>query len=236
MFHKWNACHLIYVNTKCVTNLGIQGSAGVPWWYNDLMISYNNSSQLLQKPVTTGVASVYWTLELGHRSTDVGWPGWSAPTVLRSRFGLQFLDLLYGFSPDIYITSVNISYRYCLSILSTWVEQSIRGLSWFMNNTIISYESHMITAQIRSGFYIYIYLKGPSASCYTISPWSNIITSPPEGVAMYCFHPVCLSVCLSVCLCVCVCVCPANNLVLEEISIWNVYRILIGLYSIHWPS
>ena len=34
-----------------------------------------------------------------------------------------------------------------------------------------------------------------------------IITSPPEGVARYCFHPVCLSVC------VCVCVCPANILV-----------------------
>ena len=30
------------------------------------------------------------------------------------------------------------------------------------------------------------------------------ITSPPEGVARYCFHPVCLSVCLSVCVCVCV--------------------------------
>ena len=40
--------------------------------------------------------------------------------------------------------------------------------------------------------------------------WSDrvnilIITSPPEGVARYCFH---LSVCLSVC--VCVSVCPAN--------------------------
>ena len=116
------------------------------------MIRYNNSSQLLQKPVTTGGASAHWTLELGHRSTDVGWPGWSAPTVLRSRFGLQFLDLLYGFSPDIYITSVNIRFRYCLNILSTWVEQS----HWFMSNTIISYGSHLITTQIRSGFYIYI--------------------------------------------------------------------------------
>ena len=36
-----------------------------------------------------------------------------------------------------------------------------------------------------------------------------IITSPPEGVARYCFHPVCLSVCVSVC----VSVCPANILV-----------------------
>ena len=38
-----------------------------------------------------------------------------------------------------------------------------------------------------------------------------IITSPPEGVARYCFHPVCLSVC--VCVCVCLCVCPADILV-----------------------
>ena len=36
---------------------------------------------------------------------------------------------------------------------------------------------------------------------------SSLITSPPEGVARYCFHPVCLCVCLSVCVCVCVCVC-----------------------------
>ena len=38
-----------------------------------------------------------------------------------------------------------------------------------------------------------------------------IIASPPEGVARYCFHPVCLCVCLSVC--VCVSVCPANILI-----------------------
>ena len=37
-----------------------------------------------------------------------------------------------------------------------------------------------------------------------------VITSPPEGVARYCFHPVCLCVCLSVSVCVCVSVCPAN--------------------------
>ena len=36
-----------------------------------------------------------------------------------------------------------------------------------------------------------------------------LITSPPEGVARYCFHPVCLCVCLSVC----VYVCPADILV-----------------------
>ena len=40
---------------------------------------------------------------------------------------------------------------------------------------------------------------------------SFIIVSPPEGVARYCFHPVCLSVC--VCVSVCVSVCPANILV-----------------------
>ena len=46
---------------------------------------------------------------------------------------------------------------------------------------------------------------------------NTIITSPPEGVARYCFHPVCVCVCvcvcLSVCLSVCVSVCPANILV-----------------------
>ena len=49
----------------------------------------------------------------------------------------------------------------------------------------------------------------------------SLITSPPEGVARYCFHPVCLSVC--VCLCVCLCVRPMFwyfiYRLLEEISI-----------------
>ena len=62
-----------------------------------------------------------------------------------------------------------------------------------------------------------------------------IVTSPPEGVARYCFHPVCLSVC--VCVSVYLCVRPIFwyfiSRLLEEISIWNLYRILIGLYSIH---
>ena len=39
-----------------------------------------------------------------------------------------------------------------------------------------------------------------------------LITSPPEGVARYCFSPG-LSVCLSVCVSVCLSVCPANILV-----------------------
>ena len=36
---------------------------------------------------------------------------------------------------------------------------------------------------------------------------SRLLPRPPEGVARYCFHPVCLSVC------VCVSVCPADILV-----------------------
>ena len=39
----------------------------------------------------------------------------------------------------------------------------------------------------------------------------QIITSPPEGVARYCFHPVCLSVCLCVCVSVCLCVCVSGQ-------------------------
>ena len=42
-----------------------------------------------------------------------------------------------------------------------------------------------------------------------VVPKINIITSSPEGVARYCFHPVCLSVYV----CVCLYVCPANILV-----------------------
>ena len=54
-----------------------------------------------------------------------------------------------------------------------------------------------------------------------------IITSPPEGVARYCFHPVCLSVC--VCVCLSVCVRPIFwyfiSRLLEGILIWNSHRI-----------
>ena len=51
------------------------------------------------------------------------------------------------------ILVIDIVWLHC----PTWVEQSNPALSWFTNNTIISYESHLITIQIRSGFYIYIY-------------------------------------------------------------------------------
>ena len=54
-----------------------------------------------------------------------------------------------------------------------------------------------------------------------------IITSPPEGVARYCFHPVCVCVCL--CICVSVFWYFISRL-LEEISILILYRILIWLY------
>ena len=61
----------------------------------------------------------------------------------------------------------------------------------------------------------------------------GIITSPPEGVARYCFHPVCLSVCLYVC----VSVCPANILVfyfsdirrdIDLICIHDTYRVVLN--------
>ena len=66
-----------------------------------------------------------------------------------------------------------------------------------------------------------------------------VITSPPEGVARYCFHPVCLSVCLCVCMCVCVCVCvcPADSLVfyfsaitrdIDLKSIQDTYRVVLN--------
>ena len=53
-----------------------------------------------------------------------------------------------------------------------------------------------------------------------------VMTSPPEGVARYCFHP---SICVMfVCLCVCVCVCVRPifwyfiSRILEDISIVEV--------------
>ena len=56
-----------------------------------------------------------------------------------------------------------------------------------------------------------------------------LVTSPPEGVARYCFRGNVFT--LSVC--VCVCVCPGNILVFYFSSIWRdidlkLYRILIG--------
>ena len=71
---------------------------------------------------------------------------------------------------------------------------------------------------------------------------SNFYLAPGGGCEVL-FSPglsVCVSVCVSVCACVCVCVWPIFwyfiSQLLEEISIWNLYRILIGLYSIHWTK
>ena len=70
----------------------------------------------------------------------------------------------------------------------------------------------------------------------------HFITSPPEGVARYCFHPVCLSVCLSVCVCVCLCVCPANILVFYFSAIrrdidlkcmQDIYRVVLNSLKKH---
>ena len=49
------------------------------------------------------------------------------------------------------------------------MEHSNLGLSWFMNNTIISYESHLITTQFRSGFYIYILKRSFCLMLYNIA-------------------------------------------------------------------
>ena len=65
----------------------------------------------------------------------------------------------------------------------------------------------------------------------------SLFTSPPEGVARYCFHPVCLCVCL----CVCVSVCPANILIfyfsatrrdVDLKLIQDTYRIVLDLLKI----
>ena len=63
-------------------------------------------------------------------------------------------------------------------------------------------------------------------------------TSPPKGVArkIVFIRSVCLCVCLSVCLCVWPIFWYFISRLLEEISIWNLYRILIGLYSMHWKK
>ena len=91
---------------------------------------------------------------------------------------------------------------------------------------------------------IYIYKSLTSWCKIVSSQW--LLPRPRRGLRGIVFtRSVCLSVCLSVCVCVCVCVCLSVYLcvrpifwyfisrLLEEISIWNLYRILIGLYSIH---
>ena len=76
---------------------------------------------------------------------------------------------------------------------------------WFINHSLESSSaSWALIHNLQSGILHNIYL-------HVRSLVESIITSPPEGVARYCFHPVCLFVCVSVYLSVCVC--PANILV-----------------------
>ena len=86
--------------------------------YNDLMIRYitvHNYNEDRSQPVTY---SVYLHLGWGTgRPTPVDRDGLPQPC---SALGSDYSSfLLYGFSPAIYITSVNISYRYCLITLVT---------------------------------------------------------------------------------------------------------------------
>ena len=77
-------------------------------------------------------------------------------------------------------------------------------------------------------------------NCEVLSTISCSLPRPRRGLRGIVFtRSVCLSVCLSVCVCVSVYLCVRPifwyfiSRLLAEISIWNLYRILIGLYSIH---
>ena len=64
---------------------------------------------------------------------------------------------------------------------------------------------------------------------------SQLLPRPRRGLRGIVFtRSVCVSVSVSVCLCVQPIFWYFIYRLLEEIAIWNVYRILIGLYSIHW--
>ena len=80
------------------------------------MIGNNKSLQLLPKPVNTGRVRMYWTLGLGHRSTDVSCPG-SLPQPYSDLGPDYSSDLPYDLGPEIYTRLVNISYKYCLRTL-----------------------------------------------------------------------------------------------------------------------
>ena len=70
--------------------------------------------------------------------------------------------------------------------------------------------------------------------CSYILQWYALLPRPRRGSRGIVFTR---SVCVSVCLCVYLCVRPIFwyfiSRLLDEISIWNLYRILIWLYSIH---
>ena len=80
------------------------------------MIGYNKSLQLLKSRLIP--VGLVCTEHLGWgtgRPTSVDRDGLPQPY---SDLGPDYSSyLMYGFGPDIYITSVNISYRYCLITL-----------------------------------------------------------------------------------------------------------------------
>ena len=64
---------------------------------------------------------------------------------------------------------------------------------------------------LRNSTYLHTYTQTYYATLRDMTKYSCayhlfVITSPPEGVARYCFHPVCLCVCVCVCVCVRACV------------------------------
>ena len=69
--------------------------------------------------------------------------------------------------------------------------------------------------------------------------WNILNYLAPGGGCEVLFSPG-LSVCVCVCVCLCVCVRPIFwyfiSRLLEEISIWNLCRIFIGWYLIHWKN
>ena len=75
-----------------------------------------------------------------------------------------------------------------------------------------------------------IIVRLPSKLCWEMM-WGTILPRPRRGCEVL-FSP-CLSVCVSVCVCVRSISWYFIARLLEEILIWNLYRILIGLYSIH---
>ena len=101
---------------------------------------------------------------------------------------------------------------------ATWLGGIRRLVERKIHRTWKPYEMHIIPDNAVLGLFVHYYLA-PGGGC-------EVLFSPG------------LSVCLSVCLCVCVR--PIFwyfiSRLLEEISIWNSYRILIGLYPIHWKT
>ena len=130
-------------------------------------ITVHNYNKDRSQPVTI---QCLLCLGLGHRSTDAGRPGWSAPTVLWSRFRIYSSFLPYGFSPTICCTSVNISYRYCLITLGhLGGTPQTRTYLIYEQQPEISYDPHLIITKIRPGFHIYILERSFYLPLYNIT-------------------------------------------------------------------